>query len=148
MIASPRVIAASSPLMGASFGVFRFIPLSVFTSRLDDPDLARDLAAAAARNPRSTWCVTVTDKEGHAIGHGCARPVKRRKPDGHDPPGSPGFTFTPAGHPGPPGGYGTWRFTTRPQDMMIKIRPLPARARDHRWQATAPAPWVMLPHLT
>jgi hypothetical protein len=27
-----------------------------------DPDLARDLAAAAARNPRSTWCVTVTDR--------------------------------------------------------------------------------------
>src|SRR5580693_9238057 len=26
-----------------------------------DPDLARDLAAAAARTARSTWCVTVTD---------------------------------------------------------------------------------------
>ena len=26
-----------------------------------DPDLARDLASAAARNPRSTWCLTVTD---------------------------------------------------------------------------------------
>ena len=25
-----------------------------------DPWLARDLARAAARNPRSTWCVTVT----------------------------------------------------------------------------------------
>ena len=53
-----------------------------------DPDLARDLAAAAARNPRSTWCLTVTDSQGHAIGHGCARPApaasraKRRKP-GH-----------------------------------------------------------------
>ena len=64
-----------------------------------DPDLARDLAAAAARNPRSTWCVTVTDSQGHAIGHGCARPArassraKRHKPDtpgGPDPPaGSP-----------------------------------------------------------
>ena len=40
-----------------------------------DPDLARDLAAAAARNPRSTWCLTVTDRHGHAIGHGCARPA-------------------------------------------------------------------------
>ena len=39
-----------------------------------DPDLARDLASAAARNPRTTWCVTVTDPDGHAIGHGCARP--------------------------------------------------------------------------
>ena len=47
-----------------------------------DPDLARDLAGAAARSTRSTWCVTVTDQDGHAIGHGCARPVRRRKPDG------------------------------------------------------------------
>src|SRR5579862_1244907 len=39
-----------------------------------DPVLARDLARAAARNPRTTWCVTVTDADGHAIGHGCARP--------------------------------------------------------------------------
>jgi hypothetical protein len=40
-----------------------------------DPDLARDLAQAAARNPRFTWCVTVTDSQSHAIGHGCARPA-------------------------------------------------------------------------
>jgi hypothetical protein len=46
-----------------------------------DPALARDLAGAAARNPRTTWCVTVTDEQGHAIGHGCARPAPR----GHAP---------------------------------------------------------------
>ena len=40
-----------------------------------DPDLARDLAAAAARSSRSTWCVTVTDSQGHATGHACARPA-------------------------------------------------------------------------
>ena len=63
-----------------------------------DPALARDLANAAAANPKTTWCVTVTDQEGHAIGHGCARPEpknqrryreKRHKPgppDGRDPP--------------------------------------------------------------
>ena len=135
------------------------IPEATLTRRADrpgelggigpvDPDLARDLAAAAARNPRSTWCVTVTDQDGHAVGHGCARPVKRRKPDGHDPPGSPGFTFTPTGQPGPPGGYGTWRFTTGQQDMMIKIEPLPTRDCDHRWQARGHDPGVMLRHLT
>src|SRR5690348_9725111 len=42
-----------------------------------DPWLARDLADAAARNPKSTWCVTVTDQHGHAIGHGCARPLAK-----------------------------------------------------------------------
>ena len=45
-----------------------------------DPGLARDLAAAAARSPRSTWCVTVTDSLGHAIGHGCARPAPASPP--------------------------------------------------------------------
>jgi len=134
------------------------IPEATVTGRADrpgelggigpvDPDLARDLAAAAARNPRSTWCVTVTDSQGHAIGHGCARPVKRRKPDGPDPPGGPGFTFTPTGQPGPPGGYGTWRFTTGQQDLLIKIGPLPAGECDHRWQSRGHDPGVMLRHL-
>jgi hypothetical protein len=39
-----------------------------------DPWLARDLARTAASNPKSKWCVTITDRYGHAIGHGCARP--------------------------------------------------------------------------
>jgi hypothetical protein len=135
------------------------VPEATLTGRADrpgelggigpvDPDLARDLAQAAARNPRSTWCVTVTDKDGHAVGHGCARPVRRRKPAGHDPPGSPGFTFTPTDHPGPPGGYGTWRFTAGQQDLLIKIGPIPAGECDHRWEARGHDPGVMLRHLT
>ena len=135
------------------------IPAATLTGRADrpgelggigpiDPDLARDLAAAAARNPRSTWCVTVTDQDGHAVGHGCARPATRRKPDGPDPPGGPSFTFTPTDQPGPPGGYGTWRFTTGQQDMLIKIGPLPTGDCDHRWQARGHDPGVMLRHLT
>jgi hypothetical protein len=123
-----------------------------------DPDLARDLAAAAARNPRSTWCVTVTDSQGHAIGHGCARPapadpVKRHKPDtsgGPDPPGRTRFTFTPADLAGPPGGYGTWRFGTAipgQRDLLIAIGPLPAGDCDHRHQASGHDPGVMLRHL-
>jgi uncharacterized protein DUF222 len=135
------------------------VPAATLTGRADrpgelggigpvDPDLARDLAAAAARNPRSTWCVTVTDQDGHAVGHGCARPARRRKPDGHDPPGSPGFTVTPADHHGPPGGYGTWRFTAGQQQMLIEIGPLPAEECDHRWQARGHDPGVMLRHLT
>lgn len=38
-----------------------------------DPALCRDLAATAANSPDSEWCVTVTDANGFAIGHGCAR---------------------------------------------------------------------------
>ncbi len=134
------------------------IPEATVTGRADrpgelggigpiDPDLARDLAAAAARNPRSTWCVTVTDQDGHAVGHGCARPVRRRKPDGPDPPGEPSFTFTPADQPGPPGGYGTWRFTTGQQDLLIQIGPLPVGECDHRHQARGHDPGTMLRHL-
>ena len=67
-----------------------------------DPWLARDLAAAA--NPRTSWCVTVTDEQGHAVGHGCARPQPRNRGnrDGPGPPGrggnrdGPGFAFTAA----------------------------------------------------
>jgi hypothetical protein len=124
-----------------------------------DPDLARDLAAAAARNPRSTWCVTVTDSRGHAIGHGCARPApasgreKRNKPGtsgGPDPPGAPGFTFTPTGEPGPPGGYGTWRFSTGVpghRDLLIEIWPLPIGECGHQHEARGHDPGVMLRHL-
>jgi hypothetical protein len=61
------------------------VPLATITGLADrpgelaglgpiDPWLARDLATAATANPKSTWCVTVTDGHGHAIGHGCARP--------------------------------------------------------------------------
>jgi len=135
------------------------VPEATLTGRADrpgelagigpvDPDLARDLAEAAARNPGSTWCVTVTDKDGHAVGHGCARPVRRRKPGGQDPPGGPSFTFTPTDHPGPPGGYGTWRFTAGQQDLLIEIGPIPAGECDHRWQARGHDPGVMLRHLT
>jgi hypothetical protein len=125
---------------------------------LADPDLARELAAAAARNPRSTWCVTVTDSQGHAIGHGCARPApassaRRHKPDesgGPDPPGEPSFGFTPTDQPGPPGGYGTWRFSTGipgQRDLLVEIGAIPTEGCDHRHEAQGHDPGVMLRHL-
>ena len=44
-----------------------------------DPWQARDLAAASAANPRTTWCLTVTDNQGRAVGHACARPEPRSR---------------------------------------------------------------------
>jgi hypothetical protein len=44
-----------------------------------DPWLARDLATASAAHPRTTWCLTVTDTRGRAVGHACARPEPRRR---------------------------------------------------------------------
>ena len=106
----------AGPAHGAAAGfagrVTLTVPLATVTGLADrpgelggigpvDPWLARDLAAAAARNPKTTWCVTITDPDGHAVGHGCARPEpgSHRKHAGPGPPDPPGFTFTP-GQPG------------------------------------------------
>ncbi len=41
-----------------------------------DPGLCRQLAAAATGSPWTRLCVTITNPEGIAIGHGCARPPR------------------------------------------------------------------------
>ena len=116
-----------------------------------DPWLARDLAAAAARNPKTTWCVTVTDRQGHAVGHGCARPEPGSHANraGPGPPGGAGFSFTPASRDGPPGGYGTWRLRIpgggpgpdrrdrHPRHPGLRA---PARSPGPRPRGQAPAP--------
>src|ERR1035441_3636773 len=130
-----------------------------------DPDLAPDLARAAATNPKTTWCVTVTDEQGHAVGHGCARPEPtnharttqhsaRGPPGVLDPPGatpSPRSTFPASGQPGPPGGYGHWRLTPgvpgRP-DLMVTLDPIALDTCDHRYQARGHDPGVKLRHLS
>jgi hypothetical protein len=116
-----------------------------------DPWLARDLAAAAARNPKTTWCVTVTDAKGHAIGHGCTRPEPKsnRKRAGPGPPGGAMFSFTPARRDGPPGGYGTWRLRIpgNGPDLIVTLNPLTTQDCDHRYQATSHDPGVKLKHL-
>ena len=84
-----------------------------------DPALCRALAALAAASPHTTACVTVTDPNGYAIGHGCLRTGRRRAqlPGAPDPPltalpASLNLTITatrltqllqPPGQPRPPG---------------------------------------------
>ena len=129
-----------------------------------DPALARDLAGAAALNPKTSYCLTVTDEQGHAIGHGCARPAPRghappgshAPPGDHDPPGGPGgdpprFTFTASGDQGPPGGYGSWRLSTGlpgQRDLIIALDPIALDTCDHRFEARGHDPGVKLRHLT
>jgi hypothetical protein len=125
-----------------------------------DPWLARDLANAAAQNPKTTWCVTITDQQGHAIGHGCARPEPKnhRKREGPGPPDTtgnrdgPGFAFMAAGQHGPPGGYGSWRLsappgTGRQRDLLVMLDPITTEHCDHRFEATGHDPGVKLRHL-
>ena len=117
-----------------------------------DPWLARDLIDAAARNPKTTWCVTVTDQHGHAVGHGCARPEPRshRKRAGPGPPpGGAGFSFTPASRDGPPDGHGTWRLRTPGSgpDWIVMIDTLDTRDCQHRYESRGHDPGVRLRHL-
>jgi hypothetical protein len=117
-----------------------------------DPWLARDLARAAAARPKTTWCLTVTDNQGHAVAHGCARPEPRshRKRAGPGPPGGTGFTFSPASRDGPPGGYGTWRLRTPGPgpDLIITIDPITTDPCDHRHETSRHDPGVKLRHLS
>src|SRR6266568_4202330 len=105
-LAGPRP-GTPAPAPGGFGGrVTLTVPLATLTDFADrpgelaglgpvDPWLARDLAGAAAQNPKTTWCVTVTDEKGHAVGHGCARPEPKshRTRAGPGPPGETGFTF-------------------------------------------------------
>ena len=135
-----------------------------------DPWLARDLARAAAANPATTWCLTVTDQQGHAIGHGCARPAPKNRarrprkqqktgaPGGPDPPDppraasrdGPGFTFTAGDRDGPPGGYGSWRLATGipgQRDLAFALDPIATGTCDHRFEAGGHDPGRTLRHL-
>jgi Domain of unknown function (DUF222) len=56
-----------------------------------DADDCRSLGKAMATHPRTRWCLTITDENGHPIAHGCAS--RRRGPP-------------PAGDPVPPTGRG------------------------------------------
>ena len=66
---------------------------------------AHDLAAAAGRDPRTRWCVTVLNPDGTAAAHGCV-------PGRHPPPGLHNLTITPG--PAPPPG-------TSPQDWISQL---------------------------
>jgi hypothetical protein len=164
----PRQDGAAAPAGGAGGGfagrVTLTVPLGTVTGRADrpgelaglgpvDPWLARDLTAAAARNPKSTWCVTVTDQHGHAVGHGCARPEPRRhrkRAGPGPPPDGSGFSFVPASRDGPPGGYGTWRLRIPGggPDWIVAIDTLDTRHCGHRYQARGHDPGVRLRHLS
>jgi hypothetical protein len=130
-----------------------------------DPWLARDLATAAARNPRTSWCVTATDPHGHAAFHGCGRPEpktrrpepgNRRRREKRDKPqpaarvrDGPGFSFTREQRDGPPGGLGTWRLRTPGPgpDLIVELYSLSTQDCDHRFAAQGHNPGVKLRHL-
>jgi hypothetical protein len=121
-----------------------------------DPDLTRRLAAAAAKNPHSQWCITVTDHNGHAIGHGCAKPARTNRQTRQNgqaeasPPGNRDgpWAFTRDNAPGPPGGYGTWTLTLPGgRQLTVNLEPVPLTGCDHRHESHAYQPNDTLRHL-
>jgi len=83
-----------------------------------DADVCRDLAGTLAANPATRWHITLTDPNGRAVAHGCAR----------------------AG-PGPPGSdRRTWLAT-------VTITPIAATTCDHRHQSAGYQPSATLRHL-
>jgi len=133
-----------------------------------DPDLARTLATAAARNPDSTWCITVTGADHRPVAHGCGRPPPRNSKRGRGRRGAArqGRTGEPArdgpawkpggGHSSP--GTGTIRLdiaaltgnTTHPGgagELEFTMENL-AGPCDHKHQAAGHDPGVALKHLT
>jgi Domain of unknown function (DUF222) len=137
-----------------------------------DADLARQLAAAAARSPRSSFGIIVTDLDGHAIGYGHATRKRRPRAAGPPEPGRQGqlwpeqsetrpdnctenyrVTFSPAG-PAPAGGYGdhtgygTWTLTIGDLVLTVTIDPIPAGPDcDHRYETPGYRPSTKLRRL-
>ena len=130
-----------------------------------DPALARDLAAAAARSPRSTWCVTVTGPGYRPAAHGCGRPPPRRDErgatardgpvyspgDDHGPPGTGTIRLDIAALTGTTGTTGTTgagaAAAAAAGGLVFALENL-AGPCDHQHQATGHDPGIRLRHLT
>jgi hypothetical protein len=141
---------APAPVPGANAGpsvaalVTLTIPLATYQGRSEAPgeadgfgpldgDDARDLAAAAARHPRTRWCLTVVNPDGTAAAHGCL-------PGRHPPPGLAHPTAD-SGHASPPG-IGPPRFPPGPAIPAIPMFPVaPATTPAPRPATTPAASW-------
>jgi len=96
--------------------------------------------------------VTITDGEGVAVAHGCARPTRPKKsspPASRDgPQGLAPWALTLRDEPGPPGGYGTWTLTLPDgRDLTVKLLAVPVSDCDHRHESHGYQPNDTLRHL-
>jgi hypothetical protein len=115
---APRPAPDAGPSLAALVTIT--IPLTTYQGRSETPgdaggfglldgDDARDLVAAAARHPKTRWCVTALNPDGTAAAHGCAA--------GRHPPPGPANLIATCGSalgPDPPPG-------TRPQDYLRRL---------------------------
>jgi Domain of unknown function (DUF222) len=107
-------------------------PAQVAGFGLADAADARGLVAAAARDPRTRWCVTALHPDGTAAAHGCAS-------GRHPPPGTGDPTAAPGPDP-PPG--------TSPQDWLrVQLTPIARGTCGHARAEPGYRPSPKLQHL-
>ncbi len=122
------------------------IPWSTYTGRADgladvggfgvtDAADARDLAAAAGRDPRTRWCVTVLNPDGTAAAHGCV-------PGRHPPPGLHNLTIAPG--PAPPPGTSPHEWISA---LGIQLTPVSRGTCTHQHAEPGYRPSRKLRHL-
>ncbi len=97
-----------------------------------DGDDARDLAAAAARHPRTRWCITALNPDGTAAAHACL-------PGRHPPPG-----LVAARGPAPPPGTGPLKHLPR---LTGPLLPVVRGSCDHAHAEVGYHPSRTLTHL-
>jgi hypothetical protein len=107
-----------------------------------DPDLCRELAITAAGSPYSSLCVTVTNPDGFAIGHGCARAVRRGRflaSTSHSGPAEPARPVPSHGVEGLPARLNLTITTDRLAELAATTGP-PGRATWGFTRGTDPGP--------
>jgi hypothetical protein len=109
---------------------------------LDAAD-SRALAAALARDPATTWCLTITGADQRPVAHGCATARPGQPPRGTPaaPPGRPaaGTSHGPD-PPSPPRGVSAWL-------AGIELAWLEAGTCSHRRESAGYRPSRSLAHL-
>ena len=95
-----------------------------------DADETRSLVAAAARHPRTRWCVTVTAPDGTAVAHGCA--------SGRHPWAQPG--------PAPPSSRSR-HLSDLLRSLNLTLEPVARDTCDHRHAESRYVPSRKLRHL-
>ena len=121
-----------------------------------DPGLVRDLGAAAAGSNRTRFCFTLTNRDGHAVGHACARRIRttgkpRTSPGraGNAGPVRGSWNLEPDGtRSGPDGGYGAWLLSVPGgARYRLDVHPVPLDHCDHRFATDTYRPGALLRHL-
>jgi hypothetical protein len=128
-------------------------PVEVPGFGLIDPETARDLVAAASRNPQTRTCVTVQGPDGTAVQHGCARGPHdlgqfMTQPAG-DAGGGGGARASPGppGRPDPPPGNRKPTASDLIARLKVRLAPITQDQCDHRNAEPGYEPSRKLSHL-